>query len=80
MQDYHRYHYIRMIGHLNAYGRVPERGPFDDVWCCMDDTLRELCKRIIGGRNDGAIHVVLICLSRPWVQVRQNGPKVETRT
>ena len=46
----------------------------------MGDLAQGLCKRIIGVRDARATHGESICLSHPWVQVHQSGPKVETRT
>ena len=68
-----------MVGHLNACVHVSEPGPVDYALYRMGDLVLGLCKRIIGVRRARAIHGGSICLWDPWVQVRQRGPKVETR-
>jgi hypothetical protein len=49
------------------------------MWRRMDRHLRELCKRRSGARDVRAIDGESICLSHPWVQVRQRGSKVQTK-
>jgi len=65
---------------LNACVRASGPGPVGYARCRKDDPLQGPCKHITGVLGDRAIHEGLICLSHPWVHVRQRRPRAETRT